>query len=205
MEPNAQEIRGFGAYSNVHFIENFIDSEDLTRWQHYACSEEYSRGSFASHGESSGLYRFNDYVKKIEERASYVFGVPLERYDEDGLLNKWSVGDHLEGHVDAPTDFERFIGKGITYPPSVILYSSIIYINDDYEGGSIHFYGHDKYIRPTSGSLLLFPSTNMYPHEVMEVTSGTRYTLSLFLSNPGITNLFGRLFKMVEQQQDASN
>lgn len=205
MNTAGHEMNKFGTFSNVHLIENFINCEDLDSWQHYARNEKYSRGSFASHGESSGLCGFNDYVKKIEEKASYIFGVPLERYDEDGLLNKWSVGDRLERHIDAPTDFEKFIGKGIVYPPSVILYSSIIYINNDYEGGSIHFYGHNKYIYPTAGSLLLFPSTKMYPHEVMEVTHGTRYTLSLFLSNPGITNLFARLFKMVEQQQDASN
>ena len=195
----------FGTFSNVHLIENFVNSDDLKRWGHYAENEQYVKGSFASHGESSGLHAFNDYVRKIEEKASYIFGVPLERYDEDGLLNKWSAGDYLGRHVDAPNDFEKFIGKNVVYPPSVILYSSIIYINDDYEGGSIHFYGHNKYIRPTAGSLLLFPSTKMYPHEVTEITSGTRYTLSLFLSNPGIVNIFERWFKMVEEQQNIPN
>ena len=202
MNTPAREANEFGSFSNVHLIENFVNGNDLAIWQHYANNEQYSRGSFASHGESSGLHGFNDYVGRIEEKASYIFGVPLERYDEDGLLNKWSAGDFLSRHVDAPNDFEKFIGKNMVYPPSVILYSSIIYINDDYEGGSIHFYGHDKYIRPTAGSLLLFPSTKMYPHEVTEITSGTRYTLSLFLSNPGIVDIFERLFKMVEEQQN---
>jgi predicted 2-oxoglutarate/Fe(II)-dependent dioxygenase YbiX len=165
----------------------------------YASKAKYARGDFVSHADSSFLYEFNNYTKEIEETASYLFGVPLAKYDGNGLLNKWSVGDSLVKHVDAPTGFEQFLGKNIKDPPSAILYSSIVYLNDDYKGGDIHFTGHNVTVSPTAGSLLLFPATSMYPHEVKEITLGNRYTFTLFLSNPDIINMFRRLFSIAEQ------
>ena len=194
-----QKTSSVGSISNVRLIEDFIPYDVLVKWQSYAMSAQYSRGSFVSHADSSFLYEFNDNVKEIEETASYIFGVPLERYDGNGLLNKWSTGDSLVKHTDAPTNFEQFIGKNIKDPPSAILYSSIVYLNDDYKGGDIHFTGHNVTISPAAGSLLLFPATSMYPHEVREITLGNRYTFTLFLSNPDIINMFRRLFSIAEQ------
>jgi hypothetical protein len=74
-----------------------------------------------------------------------------------------------------------------------------VYLNDDYTGGDIHFTGHNVTISPSAGSLLLFPATSMYPHEVKEITLGNRYTFTLFLSNPDIINMFRRLFLIAEQ------
>lgn len=197
-----QKTNSIGSISNIHVIEDFLSYDGLAEWQAYASKAKYSKGSFVSHADSSFLYEFNSYAKEIEETASYLFGVPLARYDGNGLLNKWSVGDSLVKHVDAPTDFEQFIGKNVEDPPSAILYSSIIYLNDDYKGGDIHFTGHNVTISPTAGSLLLFPATTMYPHEVKEITLGNRYTFTLFLSNPDIMNMFRRLFSIAEQMHD---
>lgn len=190
---------GIGSISNVRIVENFIRGDVLKQWQQYASEAEYSRGAFASHADSSSLCEFDEYIKKIEETASYVFGVPLNRYDGNGLLNKWSIGDSLVVHTDAPTEFEQFIGKGVEYPPSPILYSSIVYLNNDYQGGDIYFTGHNMSFSPPAGSLLLFPSTSMYPHEVRKITLGDRYTFTLFLSNPDIIKMFGRLYSIAEQ------
>jgi predicted 2-oxoglutarate/Fe(II)-dependent dioxygenase YbiX len=194
-----QKTNSIGSISNVHVIEDFISCDVLSKWQTYASRAKYSRGAFTSHANSSSLYNLDEHVKEIEDTASYVFGIPLNRYDGNGLLNKWSAGDSLVKHVDAPTDFEQFVGKNIKDPPSAILYSSIVYLNDDYKGGDIHFTGHNVTISPTAGSLLLFPATTMYPHEVREITLGNRYTFTLFLSNPDIMNMFRRLFSIAEQ------
>lgn len=188
-----------GSISNVHIIENFIPDDVLKKWQQYAGEADYSRGTFASHADSSFLCKLDEYIKKIEELASYIFGVPLNGYDGNGSLNKWSVGDSLVLHIDAPTEFEQFVGKSEEYPPSPILYSSIIYLNNNYQGGDIYFTRHNMPISPPAGSLLLFPSNSMYPHEVREITFGNRYTFTLFLSNPNIINMFSRLFSIVEQ------
>jgi len=55
--------------------------------------------------------------------------------------------------------------------------SCSIALNDDYEGGEFAFFGREIKIKLKKGSVLLFPSNFMYPHEIMPVTKGTRYSI----------------------------
>ena len=48
-------------------------------------------------------------------------------------------------------------------------------LNDDYEGGELIMWDEEK-IELKGGSLLIFPSNFMYPHEVKPVTKGSRYS-----------------------------
>lgn len=50
-------------------------------------------------------------------------------------------------------------------------------LNDDYDGGEWSFFGGAWTVRPAKGSILLFPSSFMFPHEICEVTRGTRYSV----------------------------
>lgn len=50
-------------------------------------------------------------------------------------------------------------------------------LNDDYEGGEWAFFNRGKVIKVSKGSAILFPSNFMYPHEIMPVTKGTRYSI----------------------------
>lgn len=48
-------------------------------------------------------------------------------------------------------------------------------LNDDYEGGDLIFWESEK-IELKAGQIMIFPSNFMYPHKVIEVTKGTRYS-----------------------------
>ena len=48
-------------------------------------------------------------------------------------------------------------------------------LNDDYEGGELIFWD-DTEIELKGGSLLIFPSNFLYPHEVKPVKKGSRYS-----------------------------
>lgn len=50
-------------------------------------------------------------------------------------------------------------------------------LNDDYEGGEFGFFNKELKYKLEKGDALLFPSNFMYPHEVMPVTKGTRYSI----------------------------
>lgn len=52
-----------------------------------------------------------------------------------------------------------------------------LHLNDDYEGGEFGFYNQDLKIKAKKGSAVVFPSNFMYPHEIMPVTQGTRYSI----------------------------
>lgn len=55
--------------------------------------------------------------------------------------------------------------------------SMSINLNDDYDGGEFAFFNREIIIRTKPGSAILFPSNFMYPHEIMPVTKGTRYSI----------------------------
>lgn len=50
-------------------------------------------------------------------------------------------------------------------------------LNDDYEGGEWAFWDKEVKIKPKKGSVVMFPSNFMYPHEILPVTQGTRYSI----------------------------
>lgn len=50
-------------------------------------------------------------------------------------------------------------------------------LNDGYEGGEFAFFDRELVYNLKKGSCIMFPSNFMYPHEIMPVTSGTRYSI----------------------------
>jgi predicted 2-oxoglutarate/Fe(II)-dependent dioxygenase YbiX len=50
-------------------------------------------------------------------------------------------------------------------------------LNDDFEGGEFAFFNKELKYKLEKGDALLFPSNFMYPHEVMPVIKGTRYSI----------------------------
>lgn len=59
--------------------------------------------------------------------------------------------------------------------PRVI--SCSIALNDDYTGGEFEFFHGERTYRVPRGAAILFPSNFMYPHRVVPITSGTRYSI----------------------------
>ena len=50
-------------------------------------------------------------------------------------------------------------------------------LNDDYEGGEWGFFDREIIVKAPKGSAVMFPSNFMYPHEIMPVTQGVRYSI----------------------------
>lgn len=55
--------------------------------------------------------------------------------------------------------------------------SCSIAINDSYEGGEFAFFDRKLKYSLKKGSVIMFPSNFMFPHEILPVTSGTRYSI----------------------------
>lgn len=60
--------------------------------------------------------------------------------------------------------------------------SCSINLTDDHEGGEFGFFDRQIVIKPKKGSILFFPSNFMFPHEILPVTSGTRYSIITWLA-----------------------
>jgi hypothetical protein len=82
-------------------------------------------------------------------------GYTLLRYQEGGFYSQ-----HTDHFLQAP----RIVSCSFT-------------LNDDFESGEFGFFNRELVYRPPKGSALMFPSNFLYPHEVMPVTKGTRYSI----------------------------
>jgi len=50
-------------------------------------------------------------------------------------------------------------------------------LNDDYEGGEFAFFDRKIKYKLKKGSVLMFPSNFMFPHEITPIKKGTRYSV----------------------------
>jgi len=113
-----------------------------------------------------GTYRL---IKKIQarfmEKISDFYNVTV--HVPTPSIARWFVGNSQYPHADKTHYPDYDIG-------------SVIYLNNDYEGGEIYFPQHDIELRPIAGNAIAFPGDEYYMHGVREITSGSRYTLPIF-------------------------
>ena len=84
-------------------------------------------------------------------------------------FNKYDVGDYLSPHYDHIRDFFEGQFRGIPVT------SVVGVLNDDFEGGEFRFW-KEHTVNIKKGSVLVFPALYLFPHEVMPVTKGIRYS-----------------------------
>ena len=83
-------------------------------------------------------------------------------------LLRYQGGQHYDAHYDGSTAEKRSV-------------SAIFYMNDNYEGGELEFVNYGIKIKPSAGSMYLFPSNWAYRHIAHPVTSGTKYAIVTWL------------------------
>lgn len=113
----------------------------------------------------------------VKEKITKFYDLTESLYSDIFQFVRWREGNNLEPpHADA----ENLDGSD--HPFFYRNYASIIYLNDDYEGGEIYF--PTLNIRPNikPGTLVSFPGTLEYLHGVSTVTRGTRYTIAGFFT-----------------------
>lgn len=103
-------------------------------------------------------------TQKIIRKYSGRFKDILIESDTGYDLLRYKTGEFYTQHTDSFTKIPRTLSCSIA-------------LNDDYEGGEFAFFNREVKYKIPKGSALLFPSNFMYPHEIMPVTSGTRYSI----------------------------
>jgi hypothetical protein len=78
-------------------------------------------------------------------------------------IKKYDTGQELGPHAD------QYDGN------TKLRYSLVAYLNDDYEGGELAFANQNVIIKPSAGSIVIFPSSEPYLHESRKLISGTKY------------------------------
>jgi hypothetical protein len=172
---------------DVFYVENFLTDEECQGMIDYFEYQEGQWGFIAFYGASGmGLQdqdprmpQFGlaeDFIGKLRPRmldmAQQAFDRPLRA--NTSHAQKWDVGGFANPHSDNsdhdgnPNAFE--INK----------YVSLLYLNDDYEGGNLFFPDHDLTIRPKKAMVICFPGGHENVHGVSEITAGVRHTMMAF-------------------------
>jgi hypothetical protein len=162
----------------IKIIENFISEQDCQ----YAISllkqfaQENKLEIFKDNPkvrvapETKEVIEFNKKFSVLcceEHRSSSGFKLPL--FTTEAFLSLWAEGSDAGVHLDSHYGYE------------FLQFTSVLYFNNDYQGGEIYFPNQQIVIRPKAGSAILFPSGGTeYPHGVKEITSGVRATLAMW-------------------------
>jgi 2OG-Fe(II) oxygenase superfamily len=91
-------------------------------------------------------------------------------YSDTAQIVRWHEGLGLTPHAD------NIEPNGTPNGTPHRSFSSILYLNDDYEGGETFYPGHLMRMRPKAGTLVLFGAGEDYVHGVTKVRRGLRYT-----------------------------
>jgi len=133
----------------------------------YYCSNLNDQSFSVVHWTNYISHMVNEKIKEYTKVLEINFGVAIS----DIQILKYVPGGFYKFHID----------HGSTTPRTL---SMIYFINDDYEGGDLHFklWKENKIIKIDKkyNRLIIWPSTFMYPHAVQPVTKGTRYSVVLW-------------------------
>ena len=160
-------------------INKFIAAKTLNKVENIRTN--YHMGLNLAAGENDNIkYIVDDYFKLL-----YATSVGYNRYfdiDEPVFFNegfnalKYQTGQEYGAHYDGGSATGRTI-------------ASILYLNDDYEGGEIEFVNFGVKIKPEKGMFLLFPATFAYRHIAHPVVSGTKYAIVTWLHDRPIDQI----------------
>src|SRR5271170_1071083 len=109
----------------------------------------------------------NSSLERFESAIFGTVGAALQLYvdrnpfilvtDDLGYnLVRYQVGDFFKAHADSAPGETEFSGRRV---------SVLAYPNEGYEGGELYFLRQNFTFKPTTGSIVLFPSFYTHPHE----------------------------------------
>lgn len=197
-----------GSLANIHVVKNFLDREEIESFKTLIAAQEWHRVA----DPDSSVYildeqeELRDAIKRlnIEERvtelASYNFGMNLSLVDNMGGFQMRKPGDSMRVHTDAE-DFE-----GNSYLESIIhlnfakamtMYVALLYVGEEFGKGQLYFPNNDIDIDVQPGDLVMFPTSNRYPHGVRETTYGDRCVFSLYFTRKRLHDAYMDMFRLV--------
>lgn len=111
------------------------------------------------------------------------------RDSEIPQILKYQVGGHYTPHVDGESMWKTPTGDVIWRKSTDRDLSTVIFLNDDFDGGEFVFPEYRIRIKPEPGLLVCFPSTHQYIHGVEPVTNGVRYSMVNWMTISGVPSM----------------
>lgn len=116
---------------------------------------------------------FGKLMEKYKEGIEAIFERPVKPVNICHA-QKWNIGGNASPHAD---NSEM---DGTPNPFETNKFVSLLYLNDDYEGGELYFPDQNIDFKPAAYSWIAFNGGIENLHGVREILSGTRYTFVSF-------------------------
>jgi len=157
-----------------HIIENFVDKKDAktlinffeknTHLCYDAREEHKHRNIHIEYIKNKKIIKLlNYYANKNVYFIDHFFKTKTKLW-ADMRICRWLPGDAMSLHNDRSEKLNDLMD-----------FSSLIYLNDNYEGGELFF--KDKIIKMKALSCIVFESNEKNMHGVLEIKKGKRYTI----------------------------
>jgi hypothetical protein len=114
---------------------------------------------------------FNQLRHKLGQLSKEVFGKDVKNLSLSA--HKWLPGAYADDH----SDNSELDGTPNAWRENKLV--TIIYLNDNYDGGNLYFRDHDISIAPEAGTMICFDVGINNVHGVTKIASGDRYTMLL--------------------------
>lgn len=159
--------------------EIFSEYENNDNWVRAAVgggvNENVRKCSAINMTDQSIIQQNQEKRKGIDDKLFLCAGNAIKNYnqlfnyariqgDSGYTLLRYKEGEFYSEHTDHFLQSPRSVSCSFT-------------LNDNFDGGEFAFFNRKLIRKPPKGSALMFPSNFMYPHEVMPVTRGTRYSI----------------------------
>lgn len=154
-------------HTGVYEVEGLVSADDLATLADYVRGvdesvwfERNSHGLFIDVNQEDVKQILDAYVSTLGSMFSNKTIVPITR------ISRIPEGKKMDGHTDNLSE-PRCI-RGV-----------VLYLNDDFAGGELHYNDINVTYKPKAGSVIVHDAG--YYHEVRPVTSGTRYMATTFV------------------------
>jgi len=127
------------------------------------------------HHDSLSVVHWHNFLNHLITRQMQNYIKEFPDVGRCGIIDmqalRYGLGGHYKFHVDD--------GPGLNRK-----YSSILMLNNDYEGGQLCFKLENKIMKMETkpGALVIWPSNFMFPHAVEPLTKGVRYSVVSWMS-----------------------
>lgn len=124
--------------------------------------------------DASAAEIMGGFQKRATSMLGEFYALTRPLWTDTVQLNIWEQGSCLPPHTDNSNP------NGTPHTTPWRDFSSIVYLNDDYEGGELYFTARDRVLKPRRGMLVAFSAGYHHEHGVLKVTQGRRITMPAF-------------------------
>ena len=220
-DKNKEILKVFPSWST--WIDGYpvsLDPEDMTKWEQLFPDTEHSlRGVSKNLDWDLSYNEYNNYWPR-KDISPYVESIPylkksleaINMIEKDYIkaLEVWSdkTKNAIPNHITRNYCIRKYrvgggmgphIDRNVLNPKNSMDWTSLIYLNDNYEGGELVFDDLGYSIKPSAGSIVFLPC--LISHSVNEVLSGNKTYIFLFIhTGTGITSALGEPYHAMEER-----